>query len=162
MAICSHPGCPTIVARGACPVHRTPDRRPNSRQRGYSTAWDRTRRRFLEDNPTCVLCGGAARVADHWPLTRRQLLALGDPHPDAWERLRPLCRPCHSRETALHDGAFGRTPTPIADRLAPRGGTGRGGGGAARTNFERGPVGSGDAEGYGTQGDSRPESGSAR
>jgi 5-methylcytosine-specific restriction protein A len=120
MAICSHPGCPTIVPhRGTCLAHRTPDRRPTASARGYGAKWRRNRARYLRAHPDCTLCPQPATVADHWPLTRRQLLDLGEQHPDGWHHLRPLCQRCHAIQTAKHDGSFGRDPTPIADRLNP-------------------------------------------
>jgi len=125
MAICSQPGCPAIVTRGTCPQHTTPDRRPSAAARGYGPKWRRIRAQFLKHHPRCALCPAPATVADHHPLTRRQLLEVGDPHPDAWHHLRPLCEPCHARHTATHDGSFGRPVTPIEQRLAgadkPRG-----------------------------------------
>jgi 5-methylcytosine-specific restriction protein A len=49
----------------------------------------------------CVLCKRAfATVADHWPTSRRELVEQGVTNPDAPSRLRGLCGPCHSRETA--------------------------------------------------------------
>jgi 5-methylcytosine-specific restriction protein A len=49
----------------------------------------------------CVLCGfNFATVADHYPLTRKELVERGmDPNnPDAG---RGLCKPCHDRYTAI-------------------------------------------------------------
>ncbi|MEU8131949.1 hypothetical protein [Streptodolium elevatio] len=47
-----------------------------------------------------MLCAHPATVADHFPSSRRQLIAAGVADPDAPERLRALCSPCHNRETA--------------------------------------------------------------
>lgn len=105
---CTTPGC-----RGSSPVggrcercrgrrtRITDTRRGTSAQRGYGAAW-RTGARldYLSRHPVCVLCGQAATVPDHYPLSRRQLVAAGVDEPDADERLRPLCRPCHGSETA--------------------------------------------------------------
>ncbi|MET7298707.1 hypothetical protein [Embleya sp. NPDC005575] len=49
-----------------------------------------------------MLCAQPAVVADHFPLSRRQLIDQGATDPDAPERLRPLCVRCHNRETARH------------------------------------------------------------
>lgn len=133
MTVCSRHGCPAldwqpcplgIGPRGgpmaACPRDRGRTRhdqtRPSAAARGYDSKWARNSARFLKRNPWCALCGAPAKVADHHPHTRRQLLAAGDPHPDAWHHLRPLCRPCHSRATALHDGGLGHDVTPITER----------------------------------------------
>jgi 5-methylcytosine-specific restriction protein A len=87
--------CPTCAARTAT---RTPPRGTPT-ERGYDAKWRRIRAQYLKHHPVCCLCGAPSEVPDHWPLSRRQLLEAGDPHPDAWTHLRPLCRSCHSRET---------------------------------------------------------------
>lgn len=56
----------------------------------------------------CQLCPRAATTWDHHPLTRARLIAKGIRNPDHPRWLRPLCGPCHSRETVAHDGGFGR------------------------------------------------------
>jgi 5-methylcytosine-specific restriction protein A len=38
-----------------------------------------------------------AEVADHYPSTRKELLARNVPDPDDEKYLRALCRRCHSR-----------------------------------------------------------------
>lgn len=85
-------GCPTCAARTA---------RDRPKPFAYdSPDWKATRAGFLANNPACCLCGRRARVADHWPKSRRELVQAGVPDPDGWHRLRPLCRPCHGKETA--------------------------------------------------------------
>lgn len=100
---CSVPGCPEVTARGGrCEVHRreAEQQRGTAAERGYDTRWQRIRRAYLYRNPWCLLCGRTATVADHFPLSRRQLVAQGVADPDAPNRLRPLCATCHNRETA--------------------------------------------------------------
>jgi 5-methylcytosine-specific restriction protein A len=103
--VCAVPGCPVLSGRpGRCPEHaRAADRaRGNFRQRGYGGPdWERARAVVLARDRTCVLCHTApANTADHWPLGRDELVARGITDPDAPHRMRGLCRPCHSRETA--------------------------------------------------------------
>ncbi|HEY1320386.1 MAG TPA: HNH endonuclease signature motif containing protein [Streptosporangiaceae bacterium] len=102
---CSRSGCPNLVPGGGrcddCKAEAE-QRRGNFRQRGYAKGWDRKRAAFLRRNPACVLCGLPATVADHWPVSRRELAARGVTDPDAAEHLRALCRSCHSKETAIH------------------------------------------------------------
>lgn len=115
-APCSTPGCPGITTGSRCPdcTGQAEQRRGSSTDRGYDA---RHRHRFrqlvLDRDPTCTcrdkrhrhhagrLCFAVATVADHHPLSRRQLLARGlDPNdPD---RGRGLCEPCHNAETAQH------------------------------------------------------------
>ncbi|EFL01599.1 HNH endonuclease [Streptomyces sp. SPB78] len=101
---CSVPGCPELVTTGRCPAHEreAEERRGSSSERGYDTRWQRRRAAYLYHHPWCVLCGQPATVADHFPLSRKQLVARGDPDPDTDKHLRPLDRACHARETARH------------------------------------------------------------
>lgn len=102
-SVCSVPGCPTL-ANGRCDEHkRAADRqRGSAAQRGYnSKAWRAVRRAVLRRDPICVLCQRAfSTVPDHWPDSRRDLIAQGVTDPDALHRLRGLCASCHGRETA--------------------------------------------------------------
>ncbi|PYC83490.1 holin [Streptomyces tateyamensis] len=105
-AVCSTPGCPEYTDSGRCDEHRrqAEQRRGSPRQRGYGGPdWTQARAAVIARDPICVLCRTEpSRVADHWPASRRQLLQQGVPDPDAPERMRGICRPCHSRETAEH------------------------------------------------------------
>lgn len=111
MRVCSTPGCPELTADGRCDRHRTAaDRaRGTSAQRGYnSKQWRAARRAVLRRNPVCVICHvQAATVADHHPVGRRDLVALGVTDPDAPFRMRGLCGPCHGTETANNPAQAG-------------------------------------------------------
>ena len=104
---CSTPGCPELVEGGpSCPAHvaearrRDEERRPRSERR-YGPEFERNRAALLADRPLCACgCGRLADTADHWPVTRRELLAQGVADPDARHRLRPLFHACHNRESA--------------------------------------------------------------
>lgn len=87
---------------GACPEHKRQreEQRGSASKRGYDVGWQRKRKAYLYANPWCVLCGRHANVADHWPLSRKQLQARGEANPDAPKHLRPLCKACHDSETA--------------------------------------------------------------
>lgn len=103
---CSVPGCPELTDRGGrCPQHQreAEQQRGSAAERGYdSRRWAWIRRAYLYAHPWCVLCARAAVVVDHFPESRRSLVARGVADPDAWHRLRPLCTQCHGRETAAH------------------------------------------------------------
>ena len=76
--VCSVAGCPQLTDGGRCADHtRAADKaRGTSKERGYATPGHRRFRRLvLKRDPTCVLCGQVATVADHWPLSRRDLEA---------------------------------------------------------------------------------------
>ncbi|MGW1127470.1 hypothetical protein [Streptomyces sp. NPDC002526] len=57
---------------------------------------------MLARDPVCVLCRKEPAVhADHWPLSKRELVVRGlDDHDP--RRGRGLCPSCHSAETAKH------------------------------------------------------------
>ena len=102
--VCADPDCPEILTDGRtrCAKHpgRSRDTRPSAAGRGYDTRWRRIRAQFLKAHPLCCLCRRPATVPDHHPLSRRELVAAGDPHPDAWRNLRPLCESCHNAKSA--------------------------------------------------------------
>ena len=99
---CPIPGCPELTTGGRCAAHekQAARQRETTAERGYAARWQRIRRRYLYAHPWCVLCARAATVADHFPLSRRELITRGVSDPDASEHLRPLCTNCHNRETA--------------------------------------------------------------
>jgi 5-methylcytosine-specific restriction protein A len=85
--------------------------RPNSGQRGYGARWRRFRTRYLRQHPTCALCPNPSEVPDHYPRSRKELLAAGVINPDQDQYVRPLCSSCHNRETAKHQpGGWARRP----------------------------------------------------
>ncbi|QXV57344.1 HNH endonuclease [Amycolatopsis sp. TNS106] len=101
------PGCRRTVPAGPCPTCRRDQRRETDQargtaaERGYGRDWQRNRAAYPREHRLCVQCRQPATVADHYPETRRSLVARGVPDPDAWHRLRPLCKTCHDRHTAL-------------------------------------------------------------
>jgi 5-methylcytosine-specific restriction protein A len=118
--VCTWPGdggCPELVdGGGRCPRHRrTAERhRGSAHQRGYNTTGHQAfRAQVLAANDgICVLCGLApATVADHWPLSRRELELRGL-DPDDPQHGRPLCKGCHDTQTATHQpGGWNAGPT---------------------------------------------------
>jgi 5-methylcytosine-specific restriction protein A len=116
--VCTTHGCHELVAIGRCDEHRTTAglkhyRREQGRERyhqgdpsmtAYTTPqWRNARRKQLRDEPRCQHCGEQATVADHAPVTRRNLVALGVANPDETIHLQSLCVPCHNRKTATVD-----------------------------------------------------------
>lgn len=102
--------CPAIIDSGTrCqPCAQAKARihdhaRGSSTERGYTGAGHKSfRREVLKRDPICVVCKRAwANVADHWPLSRKQLVDRGlDPNDPAHGR--GLCADCHNKETAIH------------------------------------------------------------
>jgi 5-methylcytosine-specific restriction enzyme A len=104
---CPVPGCGELTDGGRCEEHK----RQANKQRGGSTARgygqrheNRFRKGVLERDINCTLCitqgkWVTAVIADHYPLTRRELVEQGL-DPDDPSRGRGLCKPCHDKWTA--------------------------------------------------------------
>jgi 5-methylcytosine-specific restriction protein A len=112
--VCSQVGCPALVPGGGkCGQHKRAAEaaRGSAAQRGYGgKRWRAARRAVLRRDRVCVLCHTAeATVADHHPISRRELVAIGVTDPDAPSRMRGLCASCHGKETARESpGGFNR------------------------------------------------------
>ena len=107
--VCPVAGCAALTDSGRCEKHRREsDRaRGTAAQRGYGGRGHASfRADVLARDPICVLCEAEgktrlATVADHYPLSRRELVAQGlDPNDP--NHGRGLCKPHHDRETARH------------------------------------------------------------
>ncbi|MGJ0506169.1 MAG: HNH endonuclease [Methylocystis sp.] len=99
------PRCPQCARRTRAEADAL---RPNAAARGYGPKWRAARAAFLRDHPICVECGAQATVVDHH-------IAHKGNQELFWRRSnwQPLCKPCHDRKTAKHDGAFGRRPRGV-------------------------------------------------
>lgn len=104
---CTWTGCSALVPAGTgrCEVHRkqAERQRGSSASRGYG---HRHRTRFrsavLARDPICTLCHRAPSTdADHYPRSRRELVASGE-NPNDPRHGRGLCHPCHSAATSQH------------------------------------------------------------
>lgn len=97
--------CPEIVPVGTtlCPdCQRKADKqRGTSSERGYNSRGHQLfRQAVLAKHPICQICFTRASTdADHYPMSRKELLAAGlDPNDPS--RGRGLCHACHSSSTA--------------------------------------------------------------
>lgn len=108
---CKTPGCnnPARHRRPTCADCRTRANRDLRQRRGHSTTQgygrahrEQFRTGVLERDRLCVLCRRREAVeADHYPLDRKTLVAMGlDPNNPEYGR--GLCKPCHSSESARH------------------------------------------------------------
>lgn len=109
---CSTPGCPTLVPSGRCAgcQGEADQRRGTRQQRGYGRAHtNRFRPGVLKRDPLCVCtdtthnhgpqCLAPSTVADHYPRSRRELVALElDPNDPQYGR--GLCKRCHDMHTS--------------------------------------------------------------
>ncbi|WP_084570374.1 HNH endonuclease [Methylosinus sp. PW1] len=96
------PRCPECAKESKA---RADERRPNAGERGYGGDWRKARAEFLEAHPNCAHCGAPATVVDHIRPHKGDRALFWDR--SNWQ---PLCKPCHDRKTATHDGAFRPRP----------------------------------------------------
>jgi 5-methylcytosine-specific restriction protein A len=104
LKVCARPGCPNVTASGRCAdcTAAADKARGSATQRGYNSRGHQAfRRAVLLRDPICVACHAAvSTVADHHPVSRRDLLSLGLNANDP-ERGRGVCKRCHDRSTAV-------------------------------------------------------------
>lgn len=113
LRVCPTEGCPELTTGGRCTNHtKAADRaRGTAAGRGYGSRWATVYRpACLRRDPLCTCtsttpehgcrCVAQSTVADHWPTSRRDLVAQGVSDPDAVHRLRGVCKPCHDAHTA--------------------------------------------------------------
>lgn len=95
------------LVRDAPAVHgRQEEKRLSSRQRGYSSRWDRASRAYRAEHPLCRACEGLGRV------TPSQVVDHIKPHRGDmelfWDRgnWQALCKRCHDIKTATEDSGL--------------------------------------------------------
>jgi 5-methylcytosine-specific restriction protein A len=112
---CTRCGQP-VVRSGKCQKHldQYERRRGSATDRGYGRRHRDTFRPgvLAQNNGMCVWpeCTARASVADHYPRTRRELVAAGL-DPDDPRHGRPLCAPHHNAWTASTSAGFGKPAT---------------------------------------------------
>ncbi|RZU64925.1 5-methylcytosine-specific restriction protein A [Microterricola gilva] len=104
MRVCSKHGCPTIypASEGSrCKTHRQQARAARVDNKVYSSKGHRSfRSAVLTRDPICTSCElTLSTVADHYPLTRRELVDAGL-NPNDPQHGRGLCANCHNTHTA--------------------------------------------------------------
>lgn len=110
---CHRCGTPTDELDGLCDECRgvlRPTERPYD-----DPLWRRRSAAFLRAHPWCALCeelglSVKATVADHWPMSRKELVAAGESDPDQTKYLRPLCRGHHNARASSHTIRFDNDP----------------------------------------------------
>ena len=106
---CRHPGCAALVPYGTkyCDKHRSlhPEDTRSAGSRGYGTAWNKARKRYLETHPLCVECMKQGRYVkatdvDHIKPHRGDSVLFWDR--SNWQS---LCHRHHSIKTRNEDHA---------------------------------------------------------
>jgi 5-methylcytosine-specific restriction protein A len=102
LTVCAEPHCPHVaVDRGRCRQHQ---QRGTTSQRGYGSAYQRQRARYLREHPTCITCGQPATTVHHVNHDASTPAGLDQ------RRWQPMCLTCNSREAA----GWGHPPKPPA------------------------------------------------
>ena len=121
--VCATPRCPAVipVATSTCgECRRKADAARGPRERYSSAGWTRNRANFLAAHPICALGSEPSYTPDHFPVSRRDLVARGEPNPDAWQHLRPLCDAHHRSETARLQPGGWNAQRPVLVASPPR------------------------------------------
>lgn len=102
---CKHPGCPLLTDDSYCEFHLKlhANDRDSAYERGYSSRWQKVRKRFLAKYPLCAECERTgkltpATVVDHIKPHRGDKALFWDEN--NWQ---PLCKKCHDRKTRTVD-----------------------------------------------------------
>ena len=104
---CKHPGCAELVEPGKnfCEKHKSlhPEYIRSANSRGYSRRWQNARKKFLAENPLCVMClkegkYTAAEVVDHITPHRGDAKKFWDVN--NWQG---LCKKHHDLKTGYED-----------------------------------------------------------
>lgn len=116
---CTNPGCRNAATTGGkCSPCKTKQRKHADQQRGTASArgYGRDHEQHFRlpilqrDGYTCVDCGGFGDRADHDPVERRDLVALGM-DPNSPDHGVTRCEGCHNSKTAKSAGR-GNLPHP--------------------------------------------------
>jgi len=104
---CLHPGCPEIVTGSYCRKHasRKDRQRGTSRQRGYSSRWERERAAFLKTHPLCECDDCRRRPVPKIADTVDHIIPHKGDQRLMWDRSNWMAmnRSCHSKKTATKD-----------------------------------------------------------
>ena len=112
---CSAPGCPELTRDRFCPLHakkadknyRKFQRDPRINKR-YGARWRRIRAAYIAQHPLCEDCldkGLTTPVAEV-----HHVLPLDHGGSHDFSNLRSLCKPCHSKQSALDGDRWRQTP----------------------------------------------------
>ncbi|MDL2317714.1 HNH endonuclease [Eubacteriales bacterium OttesenSCG-928-A19] len=110
---CSHPGCPALTDGRYCDKHQqladahyNKYRRDPETKRRYGAAWLRIRDNYIAKYPLCEQCWKDGKITPAQEVHHILPLSAGGTHDPS--NLMALCKPCHSRITALEGGRWGK------------------------------------------------------
>lgn len=112
---CSHPGCPELTDQRFCLEHaKAEDERYRKRQRDpkinrrYDHRWRKMRNAYVAKHPLCEDCLEQGRTTPVAEVHHVLPLEHGGTHDET--NLRGLCKPCHSRQSALDGDRWRNQP----------------------------------------------------
>ena len=118
---CKTPGCPNLHKNpsGYCDACTERYRknhpyskeyeatRPSASERGYTWRWHAFARQYLQQHPTCVMCGAPATVCDHKDIPADIMLKMNNGHFDYdISHYQALCSSCNTKKGATTDKAI--------------------------------------------------------
>ncbi len=102
---CARPGCRGVMRDGRCslcgPQPKRFDPRANSRDRGYTTQWNKIAKLHKASSPLCALCEAEGRVTIATKSHHLDRVASGGAVIVAQEELLAVCDACHQRVEGL-------------------------------------------------------------
>lgn len=112
---CSAPGCPELTHERFCPHHakaentryRKYQRDPKINKR-YGARWRRIRATYIAQHPLCEDCLAQGKTTPVQEVHHILPLEHGGSHD--FSNLRSLCKPCHSRQSALDGDRWRQAP----------------------------------------------------
>lgn len=118
--------CGELTRTGAyCERHRrevsrqADEHRPSAAKRGYGHRWRKLRGMYLRSHPVCVVCRDAGRIVEATEVDH--IVAKRAGGTDHWNNLQALCKPCHSRKTAMENQGASGAMTPVTLVAGPPG-----------------------------------------
>lgn len=112
---CSHPGCPRLTHGRYCDEHtKLAEHNYRKYQRDleidkrYGRQWRKNRARYVAEHPLCEQCQKEGRLTPTQEVHHILPLSRGGTHD--FDNLMALCKPCHSRISALDGDRWRQSP----------------------------------------------------
>lgn len=112
---CSQAGCPNLTHTRFCEAHAKAEneryrkwQRDPKINRRYGACWRKIRTTYITAHPLCEDYLAAGRYTPPQEVEHAIPLEHGGTHDQA--NLRSLCKPCHSRQSALDGDPWRQTP----------------------------------------------------
>jgi 5-methylcytosine-specific restriction protein A len=99
LRLCLEPGCRNLIrGKSRCPAHSGKSGWEKRQGSAMGSGWSTTRKRHLETEPMCRMCGRRATDVDH-------IVPRSKGGTDVSSNLQALCGPCHRTKTGREGSA---------------------------------------------------------